>query len=71
MPEDVVAVKNILMAQATTEKKKSWRQKRALNAKRTPCTHAVPGLQNVRCVFAESVVTCVAASDRAMADQCL
>ena len=41
-----------------------------LNAKRTPCTRAVPQLQNVECVFGE-IVTCIAASDMAVADQCL
>lgn len=38
-----------------------------LNAKRTPCTQ----LQNVEYVFGESIVMCIAASDKAVADQCL
>lgn len=42
-----------------------------LNAKRTPCTQAVPEVQNVKCVFGESIVMYVAASDKAVADQCL
>lgn len=63
LPKDIVTIKNILVVQITTEKK-------IREVEKCITLKAVPEQQNVRCVFLESIVTCVAASARAMADQC-